>query len=262
MQETRLPISFALASNKTVAKIGTGQAKPNGQLEIPAGTEKEFLAPLSIRKIPGLGKKAYEVLSGYGIEKISQLQALNPQALIKLLGEHGITYWHKANGVCESEIEAYGDRKSISTECTFAHDTYDIEHLRRVMVNMVEKVAYQMRSEDLISGCACVKLRYSNFSTFSMQASIPHTSVDTVMIDKVKQLFDKLYDRNKPIRLIGVRFANLLHGSPQIDLFNDTSEQMQLSSALDKLKQKFGEEVIMRATSIDLNKRDSNFFRG
>jgi len=260
-KETGLPISFALASNKTVAKIGTGQAKPNGQMEIKVGTEKEFLAPLSIRKIPMLGKKAYETLSKLGIEKIKTLQEMNPKALQNILGESGLVFWQKANGICDSPVEPYNERKSVSTECTFEKDTQDIEHLIRVLINMTEKLAFQLRSEEQLTACVAVKVRYSNFDTFSMQATLPYTALDKTLIEKVKQLFEKLYQKEKAIRLIGVRFSHLLHGTYQINLFEDTDEQIQLSTAMDKLRQRFGEDAVMRAASLDLNKRDTNFFR-
>jgi DNA polymerase-4 len=199
MKETSLPISFALASNKTVAKIGTGQANPNGPMEIAPGTEKEFLAPLSIRKIPMLGKKSYEILSARGIEKISQMQNMSVDQVHQLLGDMGITLWNKANGICNSEVEPYSERKSISSECTFEADTYDVLHLKRVMVNMTEKLSFQLRTEEHLTGCASVKIRYSDFSTFSMQATIPYTCVDKILIEKIKQLFDKLYSKKKPV---------------------------------------------------------------
>jgi DNA polymerase-4 len=260
MKETGLPISFALSVNKTVSKIGTGQAKPNGQMEIAPGTEKEFLAPLSIRKIPMLGQKSFDILSSKGITLIQHIQAMKPEGMVKLLGDSGYSLWRKANGLCDAEVETWGERKSLSTESTFESDTANPEHLRRLLLSMTEKLCYQLRSEDFSTGCVTVKIRYSDFETVSMQSTVTPTSVDDVLFHKITQLFEKLRRPDRAVRLIGIRFSHLLHGHLQADLFERTEEQVQLNTALDKLKDKFGEDVIMRARSIDLNRRDPNFF--
>ncbi len=261
IKETQLPISFALASNKTVAKIGTDFAKPNGQIEIKAGTEKEFLAPLSISRIPFLGEKSAELLTAKGITLVKHIQQMKPEGMQKLLGEWGLELWRKANGICNSAVEPYGERKSISTECTFGSDTKDAVHLRRVILSMVEKLGYQLRSEEFVSSCVAIKIRYSGWETVSMQKTLTATSVDQQLFAMAAELFKKLYDPKKAVRLIGVRFSQLRHGNLQNDLFQNTEEQVQLSSALDKLKDKFGEDVIMRAQSLDLHKRDTNLFK-
>ena len=261
IKETQLPISFALSSNKTVSKIGTDFAKPNGQIEIPAGTEKEFLAPLSISRIPFLGEKSAELLTSKGITLVKHIQQMKPEGMQKLLGEWGIDLWNKANGICDRAVEPYGERKSISTECTFGNDTKDAAHLRRVILSMVEKLGYQLRSEEFVTGCVAVKIRYSGWETVSMQKTLTATSVDQQLFAMAAELFKKLYDSNKAVRLIGVRFSNLRHGNLQSDLFQNTAEQVQLSSALDKLKDKFGEDVVMRAQSLDLHARDTNLFK-
>lgn len=260
MRETSLPISFALSTSKTVSKIGTGQAKPNGQMEIPAGTEKTFLAPLPIQKIPMLGKKATEILNKAGIHTIGQLQKMNAGGVKKLLGEHGINLWEKANGICHSAIEPYSERKSVSTETTFETDVTDTEYLKRILLDMCEKLGFQLRSEQQLSGCVAVKIRYSNFETSSMQSVIPYTAVDQVLFEKIKFLFDRLYEKGRPVRLVGARLSHLTEGNYQFDMFSDTGEQMQLANAVDKLKMKFGSDILMKARSLDLNKRDGNLF--
>lgn len=262
IKETALPISFALSTSKTVAKIGTGQAKPNGQMEIPAGTEKQFLAPLSIRKIPMLGQKSFDTLSAKGITEIRHIQNMKPEGMVKLLGDFGAVLWQKANGICHSVVEPYSERKSLSTECTFGSDTPDEAHLHRVLLSMTEKLCYQLRGEQFSTSCVAIKIRYSNFETVSMQSTLAPTSVDQALFDKIKLLFAQLYAKGKSVRLIGIRFSHLQAGLVQADLFENTSEQMQLNTAIDKLKDKFGEDVIMRAQSMDLNKRETNLFKG
>jgi DNA polymerase-4 len=262
IKETNLPISFALSTNKTVAKIGTGEAKPNGQREIPSGVEKEFLAPLSIRKIPMVGEKTYHLLRGMGVEKVKTVQEMPVEMFRQVLGDNGVSLWKKANGIDNSPVEPYNERKSISTECTFEKDTIDVDHLKRVLVSMTEKLAFQLRTEEKLTACVTVKIRYSDFNTYTMQTKIPYTALDSTLMEKVKELFDKLFQKRMLIRLIGIRFSHLIQGTYQFDLFNDTTEQLQLYSAMDKLRQRFGEAAVMRAAGLGLNKRDAHFFSG
>lgn len=262
IKETDLPISFALSCNKTVAKIGTGQVKPNGQHEIPYGTEKEYLAPLSIKKIPMVGEKTYQLLRGMGVEKVRTVQEMPMQVLQQVLGEGGTTLWKKANGIDNSPVEQYNERKSISTECTFEKDTVDVAHLKRVLLSMTEKLCYQLRSEEKLTGCVTVKIRYSDFNTYTMQMRVPYTTMDNTLIEKVKELFDKLFQKRMLIRLIGIKFSHLIQGTYQIDMFNDTAEHIQLYAAMDKLRKRFGEDAVMRAAGLDLNKRETSLFSG
>lgn len=260
INETNLPISFALSCNKTVAKIGTGEVKPNGQKEIPPGSEKSYLAPLSIKKIPMVGDKTYQLLRGMGIEKVRTIQEMPIEVIQQVLGENGTSLWKKANGIDNSPVEQYNERKSISTECTFEKDTIDVNHLKRVLLSMTEKLAFQLRSEEKLTACVTVKIRYSDFNTYTMQARVPYTAMDNTLIEKVKELFDKLFQKRMLIRLIGIKFSHLIQGTYQIDLFNDTAEHIQLYAAMDKLRQRFGEDAVMRAAGLGLNKRETSLF--
>jgi len=262
IKETRLPISFALSENKTVSKVGTGEAKPNGQMEIGFGNEKHFLAPLSIKKIPMVGDKTYQLLRNMGIEKIKTLQEMPVKVMQQVLGENGLVIWKKAQGIDNSPVEPYNERKSISTECTFEKDTIDVGHLKRVLVSMTEKLGYQLREEEKLTSCVTVKIRYSDFNTFTMQCRVPYTALDSLLIEKVKELFDKLFQKRMLIRLIGIRFSHLIQGTYQFNLFEDRVEQIQLYAAMDKMKRRFGEEAVMRAAGLNLDKRDTNLFNG
>jgi DNA polymerase IV len=255
-RETGLPISFALSGNKTVSKIGTGEAKPNGQKEILFGDEKTFLAPLSIKKIPMVGDKTYQLLRGMGIEKIKTVQEMPVELMEQVLGQNGTVIWKKANGIDNSPIEQYSERKSISTECTFDKDTIDVAHLKRILLSMTEKLTFQLRSEEKLTACVTVKIRYSDFNTYTMQMRVPYTSLDHVLIEKVKELFDKLYQKRMLIRLIGIRFSHLIHGNYQFNLFDDTIEQLQLYQAMDKLRKRYGQESVQRAAGMEIKKRD------
>jgi len=263
MKETHLPISFALSTNKTVAKVGTGEAKPNGQKEIPLGTEKDFLAPLCINKIPMVGDKTYQLLRGMGLQWIRTVQEMPIELMEQVLGQNGIVIWKKANAIDNSPVEPYSERKSISTERTFDKDTIDVKQLKSILLSMAEKLAYQLRAEEKLTACVTVKIRYSDFNTYTMQARIPYTSLDHTLIEKVKELFDKLYQKRMLIRLIGVRFSHLIQGSYQYNLFEDCSEQLLLYQAMDKMRKRFGDEgIIKRAAGMDVRHHDFNPFSG
>lgn len=137
-KETGLPLTFALSVNKTVSKIGTGEGKQKQNLEIPQQLVQSFLNPLSIRKIPMVGEKTFQLLSRIGIRKIQTLSEMPAEALQRMIGQNGIELWKKANGIDNNPVEPYTERKSISTEHTFSQDTIDIPKLNRVLLGMVE----------------------------------------------------------------------------------------------------------------------------
>lgn len=246
MKESGLPISFALSVNKTVSKIGTGEAKPIGKLEIKEEMVRSFLNPLSIQKIPMLGDVTFQLLSRVGIRTIQTLSEMPAEVLQQMIGKNGIEIWKKANGIDNSPVEPYSERKSISTEHTFEKDTIDIPRLKALIVGMVEKLAYQLRSEKWLTSTVVVKIRYNNFDTETKQCRIAYTSCDHILIEKVNDLFDKVYNRRMRLRLIGIRFTGLVHGTYQIDMFDDTTEMMSLYQAIDKMKNRFGFDAITR----------------
>lgn len=262
IKQSGLPISFALSANKTVSKIGTDQAKPNGQIQIPFGDEKNFLAPLSVKKIPMVGDKTYHILRGMGIEKIKTVQEMPVELMQQVLGENGLSIWKKANGIDTSPVEPYNERKSLSTECTFDKDTIDADFLIRNLISMTEKLCYQLRDEEKLTACVTVKIRYSDFNTYSTQARIAYTALDSTLIEKVKELFNKLYQKRMLVRLIGVRFSHLIQGTYQFDLFDDKTEQIQLYEAMDKMRKRFGTDAVLRAAGIGIKQRDFNPFNG
>ena len=262
IRETNLPISFGLSANKTVSKIATGEAKPNNHKQVEHGAEKQFLAPLPVNKIPLVGEKTYHLLKGMGIEKILTLQQMPLELLIRILGEHGKIIWKKANGIDNTPVEPYNERKSISTEETFDKDTIDAEFLKNRLTAMTEKLAFQLRSQNKLCACMTVKLRYTNFDTHTLQCKIPYTSHDHILISRVKELFDKLYNRRMLVRLIGVRFSHLVGGGHQISLFEDSQELTQLYQAMDKIRKRFGGDAIRRAAGTDYRFKNFNPFNG
>ena len=255
IRETGLPISFGLSENKTVSKIATGESKPNGEKQILHGLEKSFLAPLSIRKIPGIGEKTNATLQKMGISKIETIQSMPMIAMQRVLNENGVSIWRKANGIDTNPLEPYTEQKSMSKETTFDKDTTDANMLQNMLVTMTDTLAYDLRQLKKVTGCITLKLKYSDFQTHTFQASIPYTASDHVLLQKVTELFMKNYNRRVLIRLIGVKFSNLVSGFNQINLFDDTEEKINLYSALDKIRMRFGSDAIGRAVGLK-EKRD------
>ncbi len=261
-KETGLPISFGMSMNKTVSKVATGEAKPNGQMQVEKGNEKIFLSPLSVRKIPMIGEKTAHLLQNMGVEKVFTLQQMPLTLLENVLGQNGRMIWKKANGIDNTPVEPYSERKSISTEETFDKDTIDMAKLRAIMIAMTEKLTFQLRSEDKLSSCVTVKIRYSNFDTHTTQVRIPYTSCDHILISTVKELFEKLYEKRMLIRLVGIRFSHLVQGGYQINLFDDSEEMINLYQAMDSIRHRFGKDKIQRAVSAGYEMRSFNPFNG
>jgi DNA polymerase-4 len=253
-RETGLPISFALSVNKTVSKIATGEGKPKGNLQIPQPMVQQFLNPLSIRKIPMVGDATFKLLSRIAIRNIQTLAEMPINVLQEMIGKNGIELWKKANGIDNSPVEPYRERKSLSTEDTFHQDTTDMVFLRSVLCTMVEKLAYQLRSEGWLTSNVTVKLRYSNFDTETRQVTLAYTASDHTLTKAVLEAFGKLYQRRMSLRLVGVRFSKLVRGSYQINLFEDTQEMMSLYQAMDKIKNRFGANAVMRGSGIGRSK--------
>ncbi|MBC7827073.1 MAG: DNA polymerase IV [Chitinophagaceae bacterium] len=248
MNETKLPISFALASNKMIAKIATNEAKPNGYMHIPNGMEQEFLAPLKVNKIPGVGEHTYQGLLELGIETIRDLSEKPIAFLEKHFGKYGSELWNKAHGLHFREVISYHEAKSISTENTFDENIADIDTLLNELIQQTEKIAFELRQDNKMAGCIAVKIRYPNFETTSRQTTIPYTFYDDELIPKAKELFNKLYRKGEPVRLLGVRFSELTSEAIQTNLFSDTGKKTELYKAIDEVKNRFGVSSITKAT--------------
>ena len=257
IKETMLPISFGLSINKTVSKVGTGEAKPNNGINIPDGFEKSFLAPLSVKKIPMVGTKTYHLLRSMGVEKVKTVQEMPVQLMESILGKNGISLWKKAQGIDNSPVVAWHERKSISSEKTFERDSTDMYKMKSILIAMAENLAYQLRKENKLTACISVKIRYSDFQTYSKQRRIPYTSLDHTLIKITLELFEALYQRRVLIRLIGVRFSHLVGGSYQIRLFEDSDKLIKLYQSMDIIRNRYGKKAVKRAVTMDLKKRES-----
>jgi DNA polymerase-4 len=262
IQESGLNISMGLSQNKTVSKIATGEAKPNNEKQIPLGEEKSFLSPLSVRKIPMIGEKTSQTLYNMGVKKVHTLQQMPAQLLEATFGKNGKMIWEKANGIDLSPVVPYSEAKSISSENTFEEDTIDTRLLEATLIAMTEQLSTKLRQKGQLTACLTVKIRYSDFETHSIQQRIPYTAADHSLLPIVKELFRKLYTRRLLIRLVGVRFSNLVYGNYQIQLFEDSQQQIQLYQALDKLNVKYGDKTVCRAVAMGVGRRRFNPFNG
>lgn len=247
MRETGLPISYGLSVNKTVAKIATGEAKPCGEKEVTPPEVQPFLNPLFIRKIPMIGPKTDHLLRSMGIITIQMLSQVPPETMERVLGKNGIDIWRKANGIDNTPVERYSEQKSMSSERTFETDTYDLRFLNEQLVRMTEKLAFDLRMQHKLTSCITIKLRYANFDTYTQQKRIAYTSFDHTLIAEAKDLLQKLYNRNMLVRLLGVRLSHIVTGSQQLNLFEDTPEQVNLYLAMDRVRKRFGSHAIGRA---------------
>jgi DNA polymerase-4 len=239
-RESGLPISFGLSTNKIVSKVATGIAKPDNEHRVEAGTEKQFLAPMRIQKIPMVGDKTNQVLAHMGIKYVKTVQEMPMEMMGKVLGKNGILLWNRTNGRDDSPIIPFHERKSISNERTFGKDTGDVKRMREMIRAMGENLAYQLRSGNKLTSCISVKIRYSDFNTFSKQLKIPYTSADHILIPQIERLFDQLYNRRMMVRLVGVNFSDLAGGNYQINLFDDSEEKLNLYMAMDYIRNRYG----------------------
>lgn len=250
IHETGLPISFGLSVNKLISKIGTGEGKPNGTKEIKRGVEKQFIAPLPVKKIPGVGKKTYKKLSFMGVRSIKVLSEIPTRLLEREFGKHGRQLSEKANAIDNTPIIPYSESKSISKERTFMEDTLDLRMIRNMLIDMCDKLSFELRASNRLTSVITVKIRYADFNTFTKQSRISYTAQDNALGKYALQLFDKVYERRQLIRLIGVKFSGLVHGSYQISLFDDSVERIRLLQEMDGIRKRFGPDVIGRASAL------------
>ena len=250
IETTRLPISFGLASNKMIAKIATNEAKPNGYLQVMQGHEKEFLSTLKVGKIPGIGQQTQQTLSSIGINYIRDIETAGLKILEQTLGNYGAELWNKSQGLHDGAVVSYHEAKSISTENTFEENTNDTVFLMAELVRMIDKISYELRKEQKLAGCISVKIRFADFATFSRQTTMDYTLRDDEMIPVAKALFNKLYDKNKSVRLLGVRLSELTNNPVQTSLFDDAERKSNLYKAIDDVKDKFGKAALKKARTL------------
>ena len=175
IKESGLPISFGLSVNKLVSKVSAGEGKPNGETEVPRGTEKAFLSPLPVRKIPGVGKETHKKLSFMGVRHVKTLSQIPVRLLEREFGKFGKNLWEKANAIDSTPVIPYSEKKSISKERTFMEDTLDLQMIRHKLMGLVDKLAYELRNTLKLTSCVTVKIRYADFNTYTKQRRIAYT---------------------------------------------------------------------------------------
>ena len=251
--KTQLPISFGLATNKMIAKIATDMAKPNGYLFVQPGYEQAFLAPLPVNKFSGVGEQTNKSLKAMGIHLIGDILKFTPLELEKKLGKWGFELYKKAQGFNVSEVHNYHEAKSISTENTFHENTSDNTFLLKELVRMTEKIAFELRQDEKLCGCIAVKIRYPNFDTTSKQTTIQYTFSDDQLIPAAIKLFNELYKKGMPIRLLGVRLTELTSHALQGSLFDNPQKKKDLYKAIDDVKNKYGRGALQKARTVKKN---------
>lgn len=252
IKETGLPISFGLSVNKTVSKMATNECKPNGELNVEKPAVQSFLNPLSIRKIPGLGNKTFIKLSDMGIKRIHTLAQIHPDHMQALLGKSGLSLLQKAKGIDYSPVVPYTEQKSIGTQCTFKADTIDIASVNSLIVAMVMELAFELRQKQKLTACVAVTIRYANFEDATKQVAIAYTSLDEILVGKAQELFKQVYQKRMLLRMVGVRFSNLVGGHEQIGLFTGSEERYSLYQAMDKIRLRYGEKAVTMASTMNL----------
>lgn len=250
MEETKLPISFGLSANKMIAKMATNQAKPNGHLFIPQEKILDFISPLSIRKIPFLGEKTEQVLNQTGVKTIAELREVSLEKLVKQFGKQGMFLYNSARGINRSLVEPYQESKSLSVERTFDIDTNQKEWLEKVIVMLAEKLAQELRKEEMLTSCITLKLRFPDFKTITKQTQISYTASTKKLTESLLHLFQDFYKTGTKIRLLGIRFSELIKGNQQSEMFNE--EQTDLYKAIDEVKLKYGFGKISIAENLDM----------
>jgi DNA polymerase-4 len=259
IDETGLPISCGLSSARFISKMATNEAKPNGFLEIPHGKEKEFLWLLGIEKINGVGKQTEQHLKSFSIYTIEDIAKTPLEHMEKIAGKWGEALWHKAHGRGSVEIATDWEQKSMSHENTFDKDYNDVEFLHKELVRLTEKTAYSLREDEKMAGCVTVKIRYSDFETTSRQETVDYTALDDVLIAKVKDLFNKSYQKGKPVRLLGVRFSHMIPITMQMSLFENNIEKLNLYKAVDDIKERFGSKLVTKAVTSEMKDSENAF---
>ena len=204
---------------------------------------------MPVSKIPGVGDHTYEALKAMGITLIKHISERKIEDLEERLGKWGGDLWHKSQGIHNGEVTQYYEAKSVSTESTFDENKTDINFLMSELVRMIEKIAYELRQDGKVAGCVAVKIRYPDFETTSRQTTIDYTCADDEIIPVAKELFNKLWKKGQPIRLLGVRLSELTNDAVQTNLFDDVERKNDLYKAIDNVKQRFGKASVKRASS-------------
>jgi DNA polymerase-4 len=253
--ELGISASIGIASAKVVAKVASDLSKPDGLIEVAAGEEKDFLSPLPIACLPGVGPKMQESLKSIGITTIGQLAELPVSFLKRSFGAYGEVIYRHANGIDESKVNPPGPAKSISREVTLAQDTLDQRLLKATLRYLVERVGADLRSQGKQASCVTLKLRYADFDTITRSQTLKVANdADQIIFDVGVRLLERaLAQRQQPVRLIGIRVSNLVRAARQLNMLDDSLERLAyLSKAIDQIRKKYGFSAIETGQTLPL----------
>jgi DNA polymerase-4 len=256
---TGLPCSGGLAPTRLVAKIASEQAKPRGLVWVPPGSETSFLAPLSVRRIPGIGRVTEAALKALGIGTIAQLQAMELAQLEDSFGRWGTALYRKARGIDSYEFFVDAEPKSISHNQTFGHDTDDRPQLLSTISHLCEKACKRMRDARLHASNVTLTLRFTDFTTITRSHTLAEPSdLDTIFLSAIRELFSRAWDGVAKLRLVGVSLASFSPGSQQIDLLEAGRREKleRLARTTDRLRDRFGFSKLQLGGSLAHRKRE------
>jgi DNA polymerase IV len=242
-QQTGLPCSAGLATTRLVAKVASDQGKPRGLTWVPAGMEARFLAPLPVRKIPGIGEVTERALRALGIETVEQLASHQQEKLEKIFGQWGTALYRKSRGGDSYEFLIDAEPKSISHNHTFGEDTEDVTEMESTLSHLSQKACKRLREAALSSRTLTLTIRYAGFDTYTRSKSLHDPAeLDADIFSAFLKLFREHRDAKRKVRLLGVALSNLSHGGKQLDLLeSDRREKLEkLTRAADSLRDKFG----------------------
>jgi DNA polymerase-4 len=264
-KETNLNCSIGIGTTRLVAKVCSDLAKPNGSLFVIPGCEQSFLAPLNVRKIPGVGKVTEQKLNGLGIQSVGDLAAREESWLRNELGDWALTLAGKARGLdagawFEGEIGDQDEAKSVSHEHTFNEDTADAEKLETMLARLSEMVCRRIREANLHAGSLQLKLRYSDFTTYTRARTLDHTTqLDSEVFHVIRELFRANWKKGRAVRLLGVQASHFGEPEPQMNLLDEQQNDARMKTALaaaDKLRDKFGERAVSLGSGLTANFRE------
>src|SRR3989442_840372 len=242
-QTTSLPCSGGLAATRLVAKVASDQAKPRGLVWVPAGSEQRFLAPLPVRKIPGIGEVTERALRALGIETVEQIAAVPQEQLEKIFGQWGEALYRKARGGDSYEFVIDAEPRSISHNHTFGEDTDDLNEMATMLSHLSQKACKRLREAGLAARTLTLTIRYAGFETHTRAKTLAEpTQLDGDIYAVFQELFRKHRDAKRKVRLLGVSLSGLTHGNEQLDLLDAErrAKLEKLTSATDRLRDRFG----------------------